>query len=321
MDLDTYENLIHDKMMIANMYNGYAWGLVGEDLESPGEDLDYAERLMSRALEIIQDKLAVEFSDMLQGNYNMCADTYALILYKLKRYPEAFEYQHQLAEQNQLGIGGKERYAAYAEKVKGPGFTRLYIEKQLSKSEDSWVLLNQLEKIYTELKLPETDFKKIKSEFLATRNAENRKKLIEFYGDTKAMDFTLTNREGKPVTLADYKGKVVVLDFWATWCGPCRASFPHMQELVDEYKGKDVEFLFINAWEQQKPEEIKKKVGEFISENNYTFNVLFDFEDAVISNYKVRGIPTKIVIDKNGEIISTETTDGNLKALIEENLN
>lgn len=119
--------------------------------------------------------------------------------------------------------------------------------------------------------------------------------------------FTLKNLEGKEVSLAALKGKIVILDFWATWCGPCKKSFPAMQKAVDKYKNnKEVVFLFIDTWESAKNPvpEVKK----YMEENGYSFNVLFDLKDLVsnqnnvVTSYGAKGIPAKYIIDRDGNI-------------------
>ncbi|WP_294547315.1 TlpA disulfide reductase family protein [uncultured Bacteroides sp.] len=119
--------------------------------------------------------------------------------------------------------------------------------------------------------------------------------------------FTLKNMKGEEVSLAALKGKVVILDFWATWCGPCKSSFPAMQKAIDKYKNnKDVAFLFIDTWESSK--DPLPEVKKFIEEHNYSFNVLFDLKDPVskknevVASYGPKGIPAKYIIDKEGNI-------------------
>lgn len=119
--------------------------------------------------------------------------------------------------------------------------------------------------------------------------------------DARLVAFLL---DGETVQLSDYQGKVVVLDFWATWCGPCKVSFPAMQETLDKQKDNDeVVFLFINSWERKESnEKAEEAVRQFIEENEYSFNVPMDYDDEVVKSYKVSGIPTKFVIGPDGQI-------------------
>ena len=116
------------------------------------------------------------------------------------------------------------------------------------------------------------------------------------------------------------EGKVVLLDFWATWCGPCLSSFPKMQELVNEFENENVEFLFINSWESEERAEINEKVVKLLEDEGYNFNVLFDYTDEVITSYKVRGIPSRILIDKDGNMRAIVRYSDDLSAMIKESL-
>ena len=110
---------------------------------------------------------------------------------------------------------------------------------------------------------------------------------------------TLTTLSGKSITLAELKGKVVIMDFWATWCGPCRASFPAMQKLYDKYRNNPkVVFAIVDVWERV--EDRKKTVSEFLAKNTYTFPVYFDEKDEIVRSLGVTGIPAKFFLDQNG---------------------
>ncbi len=103
---------------------------------------------------------------------------------------------------------------------------------------------------------------------------------------------------GKPKTLSGLKGKVVIVDFWATWCGPCRQSFPHMQEMYEKYKDKGLEIVAIS-------DEDESKINEFIRNNNYRFGFYRDSFRTAYNAYKVSALPTTFVVNRDGNIVGS----------------
>lgn len=119
-----------------------------------------------------------------------------------------------------------------------------------------------------------------------------------------APDFKLMDTAGKEVTLASLKGKVVLLDFWATWCGPCKAAMPSIQKISEDYKGKDVVVLGVNTWER------KDGAGKkYMDEKGYTYGCLLKGDD-LAKDYGISGIPTLVVIGKDGKIALIEVGFG-----------
>ena len=111
-----------------------------------------------------------------------------------------------------------------------------------------------------------------------------------------APDWSLVDAKGDTVALANLRGQVVILDFWATWCGPCRMAMPLINEFTHEQAGKDVKVFSINVWENGRgnPE-------EFMKENEYSMILLYG-TDSTAADYGVRGIPFLCVIDQEGNI-------------------
>lgn len=125
--------------------------------------------------------------------------------------------------------------------------------------------------------------------------------------DIPAVDFEAIDLEGNKVKLSDYRGKIVFLNFWATWCPPCLEEMPLLQEIHERYQGQDVVILAVSPTTLQlrggtDDREAERQVREFIKEHGYTFPVLLDQGDKVWKIYQQRGIPTNYVIDAHGVI-------------------
>ncbi|MBI5700188.1 TlpA family protein disulfide reductase [Candidatus Saganbacteria bacterium] len=111
-------------------------------------------------------------------------------------------------------------------------------------------------------------------------------------------DFVLPNLDGKQVMLSDHRGKVVLLNFWASWCPPCREEMPSLQKLYVKLKGRQFELLTVSV-EDEDPVVIRA----FLKKNGYTFKVLHDRNGEVASRYQIYAIPTTFLLDKNGRIV------------------
>ena len=111
-----------------------------------------------------------------------------------------------------------------------------------------------------------------------------------------APDFKLKDMDGKEVALSGLKGKVVVLDMWATWCPPCRASLPHLDKLYQSVKDNGVNIYAVNLQED------KEDVAQFVKNTKLTVPVLLDTDGAVAQKYKASAIPETVIIGKDGKI-------------------
>jgi thiol-disulfide isomerase/thioredoxin len=127
--------------------------------------------------------------------------------------------------------------------------------------------------------------------------------------------WTLKNLDGKSVSLSDFKGKVVVLDIWATWCPPCRAEIPHFIELQKEFKDKGVTIVGMSV-DSTGPADVAK----FVKANGMNYPIVMGDEKTATAYGADQGIPTTVVIDGKGNIVAThlgltdkETFEGDIK--------
>lgn len=146
--------------------------------------------------------------------------------------------------------------------------------------------------------------KYITTEYQKQRLSEIMLKVTANDKGQTAVDFKFPDRSGKEISLSDFKGKVVYIDIWATWCGPCKEQIPYLKTLEKEYHGKDVVFLGVSTDNQKDYEKWLK----FIDDNELKGIQLFagDKKDDITKPYRVTGIPRFILVGKDGKLISAD---------------
>jgi len=129
-----------------------------------------------------------------------------------------------------------------------------------------------------------------------------------FESGAPAPDFTLRTPDGKLVSLVDFRGKPVVINFWATWCPPCRSEMPDMQQLSDERAG-DLVILAVNMQEAPDP------VRGFVEKYGLKFAIVLDTSGQVSQAYRVASLPTSVFVDREGKVSSSYTGALNRSAM------
>ena len=325
-----YASKISEKGRKASAYNSIAWKLVEEN-----KNLDEAQKISKKSLAVLDNidpkkdkpetQAASQYAANLDYSKAMYQDTYATIMYKKGDLKEAIKYQEMASNSKMADADITEKYIQYLVEDEQYDVAKEKSADFIAENKASEKLKEYYKEAYTasgdasgfedELAmLEEKGHKKAKSDI--------KKMMI----DEDASNFALKDLDGNEVSLEELKGKTVVLDFWATWCGPCKMSFPGMQKAVVAHKDNpNVEFLFIDTWERQAPDVRMKEVTEFIADNEYDFHVLMDekVEDSndfeVVDSYGVSGIPTKFVVGPDGRIkFKSVGWNGNTDKLAEE---
>jgi thiol-disulfide isomerase/thioredoxin len=289
-----------------NSYNSLAWPLIEK-----GEQLEKAVEWARKGIELIKNpdpKLKPSYLSTKSWKKNldyglgMIMDTYAFGLFKLGKIEEAekaYGEAYTLDKGNSEEIN--ERYIECLIK-NGKEETAMQVASEcLNKNKTTEKLIEFYRTAYTKVKGSDKGFDEMLGKARDKAKNELKEKLLKELINKPAIDFNLKSLDGKYVKLSDLKGKVIVLDFWATWCGPCKASFPTLQKMYEKYKDNpNIAILALDTWENEKGEEREKNVKKFIDENKYTFPVLFD--ENFVTKYGVEGIPTKFIIDHEGNI-------------------
>lgn len=310
-DFEKYIGLINNKFNQTSMLSMAANKLLDDNI-----DTDYACKIAKETLEKYnsykddprakpESYSKEEWKRFMNFTKYPYYDTYARALFAQKKYKEALHYQ-ELAFDGEPDEGIPSSVERYIKLLKLNNKTKESEELLLKiarKGELNKEMIVQLESLYIAKNGTNENFEvyidSLQSGVQSFIIKELKNKMI----NKTAPTFTLKDLNGKRVSLEDYKGKIVILDLWATWCAPCIASFPAMQKLVDKHT--DVVFLFIAVHE--KGNNPLKKVQNFIQKNDYTFKVLMDEpitenskEYKIISLYNPNGIPSKYIIDSKG---------------------
>ncbi len=184
-------------------------------------------------------------------------------------------------------------YGSLIYEIGNPDSAKIVIENSIVNGYQTPEMETVLKEIYISVHGSEKGYYSYFSSIKAKAMSDLKSKILKKMVSDPAPLFALDDTDGETISLADYKGKIVVLDFWATWCGPCKASFPAMKKAMEKYT--EVKFFFVNSRETAKNK--IEAVTDLMTENSYPFHVLMDDEDTVFESYKIAFLPTKVILD------------------------
>ena len=242
------------------------------------------------------------YRNMINQQLNSISQSQALILFKLGEKEKALAIQNEICARDHFSNTQYiERYCLFLELTRDPEETLNTLLRLNKNNLNSAGTDQQFWRLFFKQGGTTEEFNTLLADINTAANTQDFTDIANQMVQIPAPTYTLKNLLGEKVSSEDLKGKIVILDFWASWCGPCTSSFPAMQQLVDFYADRnDIVFLFIDVWERGKDK--IKTVKTHTVNRGYRFNVLLDTDNQVVQDFQVSSIPTKFVIDKVGNI-------------------
>ncbi|MDN3595229.1 redoxin domain-containing protein [Zunongwangia endophytica] len=256
------------------------------------------------------------------NRHNDAIRLYAILLEETNQCEEAIVYFEKY--QNRIDFSDAEINLKYADCLEALGEDQKAFQQltEVVKMHNEVAEANypRFKRLFLETQGNKQDFAdletKMENEMDAALVEEVKKNMIS----EKAPAFSLQKLNGTEVSSSDLKGKILIVDFWATWCAPCKASFPAMQQVKDHYKDDpNIKFLFVNTMESGSPSDVKPEIEKLLNSNSYDFEMFLDTKDnsdafKMAKAYQVKAIPYKFIIDGEGNIrYKIKGYEGNLE--------
>ncbi|QBQ41576.1 redoxin domain-containing protein [Sphingobacterium psychroaquaticum] len=285
-----------EKLIVDRKFPDYALQFAKAVYTDAQQEFDAVESGKQQANDVLRKSIKMRYADV--------ANLLGRVYYAFQQYDEALPYAKQaIVLTDYANHTYNDQYMLNAEKVLSAPLGLLEASTLLGKGSDTDVVIAVAKRLYVASGSMPDGFNSWLERNSSGAKEKLREELKEKMLNKQAPPFYLSDSHGKPVSLESFKGKTVVLDFWATWCGPCLASFPAMDKTRKKYQDDDtVVFLFINT--REKGNDKLSMVNTFLAKQlpSFDFQYLFDLEDKTMQAYGIKSIPAKFVIDRHGMI-------------------